>query len=223
MTCNYEGETSFGNHYAPLDQNQKRTLSERSTDDMCALGRFTTARKWGTGRCKEFILSAQAYAISVHQSILQHDGDVTASELCRSLGVNIISQPDSETLYQYLHFADYDSELQTIYVNEAFVERVAHFIVEYAIIPIAYMPTSFREVVIAHEMFHFLEGFDRDWSRRYLPSWCRRNHVSGSVSFVQRTMASEVGAMHFSRLQSRILFSPCVFEEIAMKLNRSGF
>ncbi|MCY0893432.1 MAG: hypothetical protein OWR52_08000 [Acidibacillus sp.] len=192
------------------------------TDEMCALERFTTARKWEIERKKEFTISAKAYAQSLHQSLVQRYGNVTTSQLSCILKVNIVSQTDSEASRQYVHFADYDPKLQTILVNEVFVERVVQCIARYSLIPLVSMPTSFRDVVIAHELFHFLENPDRQWAKRYLPSWCKRNHVTGRVGFVQQTMASEVAAMHFSKLQTKITFSPCVFEQLLVQLISNG-
>ena len=195
-------------------------VSDRNlTADACTLAKFTTARKWDDRKIKDFSSPVQAYAENMHQKIVQRYGTLAPHKLASILGVQMAPQPDSEALRQCLNFAEYDSELKTIFVNEDSIQRVTRFIAENGLE--TQMPTSFKEVVIAHELFHFLEQGNREWPGLCLPAQYLRRYPMRHVDSVMRAMASEVAAVHFSKLLTGITFSPCVFEQLLVKLTRN--
>ena len=183
------------------------------------LGKYVSTRKWSFQQKREFCEGAETYAGDLCDRVLSpHYRRPSSEELAHRLGVPVVSATQSEATESYRYYGEFDPSCETIFINEKVIARVITFIAGVGLDHLAQV--NLRNLIIAHKLFHALETRDADWATRYLPTWSLGRVLKRYVSTRTRRMASEVAAIHFSRLLTDIPFSPCVFEQVLADMSQ---
>jgi hypothetical protein len=136
-------------------------------------------------------------------------GTVRPIELANALNISIVNVND-EIDINFLYLALYDPNNRRIVINDAVLTMVQHFLGIYKLNEL----TSVEDLLnsaLYHEIFHALEDATPDI---YTRSKMIKRKLVGLITY-QRGLdgASEIGAIHFSKVMSDLGYSPCIFEK----------
>lgn len=140
---------------------------------------------------------------------------IEPKELAKALHISIVNR-DDEINTHFLYLAFYDSNNRKIIINNVVLSIIQDFICIHNLNNL----TSERELldsILYHEIFHALEDVTPGI---YTRSKMIKKSLMGFIKY-QRSLngASEVGAIHFSKIMSNIKYSPCVFEKYLLLIS----
>lgn len=152
---------------------------------------------------------------SIHTSnqmasrIINTYGPVLPTELANALNISIVNV-NEEIDNNFLYLALYDPNNRRIVINDAVLAMVQHFLVIYELNEL----TSVEDLLnsaLYHEIFHSLED---GTPGIYTRSKMIKRKLVGLITY-QRGLdgASEIGAIHFSKVMLGLDYSPCIFEK----------
>lgn len=152
---------------------------------------------------------------SIHTSnqmasrIVNSYGSVSPTELANALNISIVHIND-EIEHNFLYMALYDPNNRRIVINDAVLAMVQHFIITYELNELTFVDDLLNSALY-HEIFHALED---ETPGIYTRSKMIKRKLVGFISY-QRGLdgASEIGAIHFSKVMSGLDYSPCIFEK----------
>lgn len=152
---------------------------------------------------------------SIHTSnqmasrIINTYGPVRPTELANALNISIVNVNEAID-NNFLYLALYDPNNRRIVINDAVLAMVQHFLVIYELNEL----TSVEDLLnsaLYHEIFHSLED---ETPGIYTRSKMIKRKLVGLITY-QRGLdgASEIGAIHFSKVMLGLDYSPCIFEK----------
>lgn len=136
-------------------------------------------------------------------------GIVQPKELANALDISIVNIND-EINTNFLYLALYDPNNRKIVINDAVLSMVQHFLFIHNLNNLT-SEGDLLNSALYHEIFHALEDATPGI---YTRSKMIKRKLVGLIEY-QRGLdgASEVGAIHFSKLMSNLRYSPCIFEK----------
>ncbi len=187
--------------------------------------------KWYQERLKNDIrncsLSEEVEMEVIHNSIFTSNqmssrirnkyGPIGPIELANALNISIVHIND-EIDHNFLYLALYEPNNRRIVINDTVLTMVQQFIVKYKLNEL----TSVEDLInsaLYHEIFHALEDCTPGI---YTRSKMIKRKFVGLITY-QRGLngASEIGAIHFSKVMLKLNYSPCIFEKyILYKVNQ---
>lgn len=152
---------------------------------------------------------------SIHTSnqmairILNTYGPVGPTELASALNISIV-KVNEEIDNNFLYLALYDPNNRRIVINDAVLVMVQHFLVINELNELTSMEDLLNSALY-HEIFHALED---GTPGIYTRSKMIKRKLIGLITY-QRGLdgASEIGAIHFSKVMLGLDYSPCIFEK----------
>ncbi|SDH20544.1 hypothetical protein [Propionivibrio dicarboxylicus] len=155
------------------------------------------------------VQGAMAAAVSLAEKTRRAFPGVSAEALAAALQLEIVPMPDDAGLGNVPLIGQYQPGARQIRLHEQTLARIEDFIRAQGLE--ALTPASeLRPCVLYHEIFHALEEatpgiYTRSamLQRRWFGVWPRRRGLAS---------ASEIGAIHYSRIMSGIAYSPRLFE-----------
>lgn len=113
----------------------------------------------------------------------------------------------------FLYMGLYQPSTNTITINKRVIEIVRKFISDQKIEDIVPSDTIL-ETVLYHELFHAME--DRVKGIYTRSKMIKKTYFGLYTTYRGLDAASEVGAVHFSKIMCNIDFSPCIYEQILL-------
>jgi hypothetical protein len=150
-----------------------------------------------------------AAAVEVAREIEQTYPALSPAELASSLLLNIVPMDDNVCMGSLPLLGLYQPAGRQILFHEKTLATIEAFIAEYDLESLT-PARDLRACVLYHEIFHAIED---ETPRIFTRCAMLQRKLFGLVSWRRGlASASEIGAIHFSRLMARISYSPCIFE-----------
>lgn len=143
----------------------------------------------------------------------------TPPEIAKALGLKVRRVKQDDLLGSKNILGLYDPQTATACVCEDTVASIERFIAERGLSDLLGGYSIFN-VALLHEIFHSLE--DRTPGIYTRSRMLRRKILSFFPVRIGLDAASEIGAVHFSKLMSRLPFSPCIYTWLCLVLNGRG-
>lgn len=149
---------------------------------------------------------AMSAASAAAQAVTRRHATASALELAAALNLEVM--PMEESSPQPL-FGLYQPAARRILLGNAVIASVEAFIATHALD--ALTPAGdLRNCVLFHEIFHALE---EEQPGIFTRSAMLQRRLFGLIPLRRGlSAASEIGAIHFSRIMAGIAYSPCIFE-----------
>ena len=149
-------------------------------------------------------------ASAMQEKLSELYGKRKAVEYAQLLNVDIVEVTD-KIEFDYIYMSTYTQEPAQITVYSSAAQIVAQ-VMEDSICDQGISATQFREVAIAHELFHHMElNMPGIYTQQKLFSYKALGILPRQVSPVS---ASEVAAVQFSQLLTGIEYNPMIYELI---------
>lgn len=175
-------------------------IRNRSTTRMTELERNT------------IIDSCMNTSVEVKDKLTKQYGKMNAKQCAEILGIKV-AEETGDIMEGFLYMGLYQPSLNTITINKSVIEIVEKFITDHGIedlIPWCII----LETVLYHEVFHAMEEkIDGIYTRSKI---IKKTHFGLFTSYSGLDVASEIGAIHFSKIMCDIDFSPCIYEQILL-------
>jgi hypothetical protein len=142
----------------------------------------------------------------------QFDGFTEPQLLLRKLGINMVYRSE-ELREPYLYMAIYEPAIQMVYLNNSILSLLREFISKNNLgifTPIK----DIERLALFHEAFHVLE---ENTPGIYTRSRMLQRKFLG-VYHYERGLdsASEIGAIHFSKIMTQSTYSPCIYSRYVL-------
>lgn len=132
--------------------------------------------------------------------------------LLRKLGINRVYRSE-ELREPYLYMAIYEPAIQMVYLNNSILSLLREFISKNKL----GMFTPIKDIerlALFHEAFHVLE---ENTPGIYTRSRMLQRKLLGIYHYERGLdSASEIGAIHFSKIMTRITYSPCIYSRYVL-------
>lgn len=163
----------------------------------------------GADELEEVLGGVLSAAVEVVHDIRQAHPALPPAELAAALGLHVVPMTADAAVGPLPLLGLYQPAERRIMLNEDALAVVGEFIVVHELGQLTPL-RDLRACVLYHEIFHALEDARPGIFTR---SAMLRRKLFGLISWRRGlASASEVGAVHFSRLMTGITYSPCVFE-----------
>lgn len=139
----------------------------------------------------------------------------TAAEYLAALGYRV-EEDDRELMPAFLYLGVIDPDESTVYVNYKLIELVESYVesrIRHSVSGAEFPSGRLREVVCWHELYHAIEECTKGIYTRNVRVPRRFSGLFGYPAAVQA--ASEIGAIHFSKLMSHLRVSPYLYTQFA--------
>lgn len=142
------------------------------------------------------------------QHVQAQFGSPSPQELLAALNIKLL-HVEEELREPYLYMGLYEPHLRTITLNESAISGIRQFINDNELAGIT-PAEDVERIVLFHEIFHTLE---EETPEIYTRSRMLKRKALGVFPYVRGlASASEIAAIHFSKLMAGVFYSPCLFE-----------
>ena len=150
-----------------------------------------------------------AVAMEVAREMEQTYPTLSPTELASALGLNIVPMDDNAGMGSMPLLGLYQPAGHRILLDENILAAIEEFIIASDLESLTPVK-DLRVCVLYHEVFHAIEDTK---PRVFTRSAMLQRKLFGSISWRRGlASASEIGAIHFSRLMAGTSYSPCIFE-----------
>lgn len=141
------------------------------------------------------------------QRITERFGPLGAEAYIEKLGFHIIEEAP-ELMPSFMYMGILEPDTRTIRLNRTVME-LAESYMKALTVPDSEQIRKFRDIVLFHELFH---GIEEETPGIYTREVKTRKRILGIFSITRKVeSASEIGAVHFSRLMAEADFSPLLY------------
>lgn len=176
------------------------------------LWKSSTAKKMTELERSTLINNCMNTSIIIKDLLINQYGKLRAEEYIKILGIKIEEETD-DFIKEYLYMGLYQPANNTITINKRVINILEQFIRNHKIDDM--IPWSnVVETVLYHEIFHAME--ERTEGIYTRSKMVKRTHFGLFSRYSGLDLASEIGAIHFSKIMSELNFSPCIYEQILL-------
>lgn len=171
------------------------------------LERDPVARPLNSSQKSSIIRLSMQEAERQMQTLRQRFGTETPESCLRQLGYRM-EEENPELMLHFLYMGLTVPDEHKVCLNRT-VLRVLEQYMRAHLPPGDPRRVKLRDIVLYHELYHVLEETSPEM---YTRSVCAVRKLLGCIPWKSRVeAASEIGAVHFSKLMARVDFSPCLY------------
>lgn len=148
----------------------------------------------------------------IKKRLTEQYGKMSAKEYTEILGLKMEEETE-DVIEGFLYMGLYQPSTNTITINKSVIDIVQKYITDNAIEDILPSGTIF-ETALYHEVFHAME--DRVEGIYTRSKMIKKTHFGLYSNYCGLDIASEIGAVHFSKIMCELDFSPCIYEQILL-------
>lgn len=157
----------------------------------------------------------EAAVCAYRLTVSRFEGQAPAS-IAKAIGLDVRCVGKDDLFGNEHILGLYDPKISTIMLCQNTVDSISRFISEQNLNDVLGL-YNISDIALLHEIFHAVE--DRTPEIYTRSRMLRRKLFYFFPVRVGLDAASEIGAIHFSKLMSRLPFSPCIYEWLSLVRN----
>ncbi len=184
--------------------------SDKSWYENLLFNRSTT--KMTAWERSDIIDSCMNTSIEVKNKLTKQYRKMSAKAYAEILGIEV-EEETGDIIEGFLYMALYQPSSNVITINKSVIDIVEKFIIDHGMEDM--IPWNIiLEIVLYHEVFHAMEDkIEGIYTRSKM---IKKTHFGLFSSHSGLDVASEIGAIHFSKIMCEMDFSPCIYEQILL-------
>lgn len=139
-------------------------------------------------------------------------GKQQAKEYLKQMGFTI-ERDEGELMPSFLYMELMEPDCKKVCLNQTVISLVEEYMCRRFSEDTAQLE-KFREIVCFHELFHVIEEYIKDIYTRNVR--VKKHFMHIAPYYVKVDAASEIGAIHFSKIMSDVQFSPYIYTQYVL-------